>query len=71
MHNIYSFSTVRIGYVQTSFSVSESESDILLEIQLLEGFITPELGDVVVTVTTSDLTATGKPIGLRTHCKYE
>ena len=53
---------VRIGYVQTSLSVSESESNILLEMQLLEGTIALELGNIVVTVSTSDQTALGEHI---------
>ena len=50
---------MRIGYVETSFSVCETESDIVLEIQLLEGTIAPKCGNVVVTVSTSDRTALG------------
>ena len=51
---------MRIGYAETSLSVSETESDIVLEIQLLEGTITPELGNIVMTVSTSDQTASGE-----------
>ena len=50
---------MRIGYVETSFSVCETESDIVLEIQLLEGTIAPKCGNIVVTVSTSDQTASG------------
>ena len=53
------FSAVRIGYVETSFSVCETEPDIVLEIQLLEGTIAPKCGNIVVTVSTSDQTALG------------
>ena len=42
------FSAVRIGYVETSFSVCETEPDIVLEIQLLEGTIAPKCGNIVV-----------------------
>ena len=51
---------MRIGYAETSLSVSETESDIVLEIQLLEGTIAPELGNIVVTVSTNDQTASGE-----------
>ena len=51
---------MRIGYAETSLSVSETESAIVLEIQLLEGTIAPELGNIVVTVSTSDQTASGE-----------
>ena len=51
---------MRIGYAETSLSVSETESDIVLEIQLLEGTIAPELGNIVVTVSTSDQTTSGE-----------
>lgn len=67
---------VRIGYAQTSLSVSESESDILLEIQLLEGTIAPELGNIVVTVSTSDQTALGGSLNIllcecgHTYCAH-
>ena len=50
---------MRIGYVETYLTVSETESDVLLEVQLLEGTIAPELGNIVVTVSTSDQTASG------------
>ena len=50
---------MRIGYVETSLSVCETESDIVLEIQLLEGTIAPKCGNIVVTVSTSDQTALG------------
>ena len=54
-------STVRIGYVDTNLSVYENASDILLEVRLLEGTIFPELGNIVVTVSTDDQTASGWP----------
>ena len=54
-------SAVRIGYVETDLSVSESESDISLEVKLLEGTIAHEVGSIVVTVSTGDLTASGGP----------
>ena len=47
-------STVHIGYIDTNLSVYENASDILLEVQLLEGTIAPELGNIVVTVSTDD-----------------
>ena len=50
---------MRIGYVETSFSVCETESDIVLGIQLLEGTIALKCGNIVVTVSTSDQTALG------------
>ena len=50
---------MRIGYVETSLSVCETESDIVLVIQLLEGTIAPKCGNIVVTVSTSDQTALG------------
>ena len=62
-------SAVRIGYVGTSLSVCETESDIVLEIQLLEGTIAPELGNIVVTVSTSDQTALGD-LSYNTLCTH-
>ena len=55
-------SAVRIGFVETYLSVYETESDILLEIQLLEGIIAPELGNIVVTVSTGVQTASGSTL---------
>ena len=52
---------MHIGYVETHLSVSESESDISLAIELMEGIIAPELGSIVVAVSTQDLTASGAP----------
>ena len=52
---------VHIGYIETHLSVSESESDISLAIELMEGIIAPELGSIVVAVSTQDLTASGAP----------
>ena len=57
---------MRIGFVETYLTVSEAES-ITLEIQLLEGTIAPELGNIVVTVSTSDQTALGGPLNIITH----
>ena len=60
---------MRIGYVETYLSVCEIESDIVLEIQLLEGTIAPELGNIVVTVSTSDLTTLGE-LSYNTLCTH-
>ena len=58
--------TVRIGYVDTNLSVYENASDIILEVQLLEGTIAPELGNIIVTVSTDDRTASGWPKSMYT-----
>ena len=58
---------MRIGFVETYLTVSEAESGITLSIQLLEGTIAPELGNVIVTVSTSDQTALGGPLNMITH----
>ena len=48
-----------IGFVQTSLTVSETDGSVTLEIRLMEGVIAPQLGDIVVTASSSDQTATG------------
>ena len=55
----HSFSPVVIGFVQTSLTVSETDGSVTLEIRLMEGVIAPQLGDIVVTASSSDRTATG------------
>ena len=40
--------------------MSETDNGVRLEIQLMEGVIAPQLGDIVVTVTSSGQTATGE-----------
>ena len=55
---------MRIAFVETYLSVFENKSDITLELQLLEGTIAPELGNIVVTVSTSDQTAIGETLNI-------
>ena len=50
---------MRIGFAETNLLVSTTEIGILLEIQMLEGSIEPELGDIVVTASVSYLTDLG------------
>ena len=47
-----------IGFVETEFTVSETDPGVSLELRVLEGMIAPELGSVVVNVLTTDGTAT-------------
>ena len=56
--------TVRIGFVETEFTVPESDTGISVQLQVLEGFLAPELGDIVVTAATSDQSASGEPLQL-------
>ena len=51
---------VRIGFVETEFTVSESESGVTLELAVLEGTISRELGNIIVTLSTNDRTASGQ-----------
>ena len=51
---------VRIGFTQTAHTVSEVESGVPLTLRVLEGAIAPELGDILVTVSTNDNTASGE-----------
>ena len=51
---------VRIGFVETEFTVAESESGVTQELALLEGTISRELGNIIVTLFTNDRTASGQ-----------
>ena len=55
-----------IGFVETPLTVSETASGVVLEIQVLEGSIAPDLGSVVVTATSRDGSASGEPV-YRSH----
>ena len=57
-------SAVRIGFSEIYLSVFENKSDITLELQLLEGTIAPELGNIVMSVSTSDQTAIGGTLSI-------
>ena len=47
-----------IGFLDTSYSVFENESQVIIQIGVLEGSL--QRNAVTVTLTTSDLTAIGK-----------
>ena len=51
---------VRIGFTQTTQTVSEADSGVPITLRVLEGVIAPELGNLQVTVSTADVTATGQ-----------
>lgn len=51
---------MRIGFVDTEFEEPETVSGVSLELALLEGEIVPQLGNIIVTVSTDDRTATGR-----------
>ncbi|CAI8032797.1 hypothetical protein GBAR_LOCUS18524, partial [Geodia barretti] len=49
---------VRIGFTQTENTVSEADTGVALTLRVLEGTISPQLGNIPVTVSTADVTAT-------------
>ena len=51
---------VRIGFTQTTNTVSEADTGVALTLRVLEGTIAPQQGDIRVTVSTADVTATGQ-----------
>ena len=51
---------VRIGFVETAYAVSETDGGVSVDLRLLEGFLAPELGDIIVGVDTNDITASGE-----------
>ena len=51
---------VRIGFVETAYEVSETDGGVSVDLRLLEGFLAPELGDIIVGVDTNDITASGE-----------
>ena len=51
---------MRIGFVQTALTVSEADSGVGLEVRVLEGVLSPQLGNVPVTVSTNDVSASGE-----------
>ena len=56
---LFSTSVVVIGFVNTDFSVSEAAGAVSFDLRVLEGMIAPELGDVIVTLSTIERTAEG------------
>ena len=48
-----------IGFVQTPLTVPETETGVTLEIRLMDGVIAPQLGNIIVTASSRDDTATG------------
>ena len=52
---------MRIGFVKAYYLGSDSESSVLLDIQLLDGTIAPELGNIPVTVSFDIATDSGGP----------
>ena len=54
---IINLTDVIIGFLDTSYSVFENESQVIIQVGLLEGSLQRE---VTVTLSTSDLTAVGK-----------
>ena len=57
---MFSAAAVLIGFAQTEVTVPETDAGLGLDLQVLEGVIAPELGDIVVRVDTQDRTATGE-----------
>lgn len=50
------FADAIIGFLNTQYTVSESDGSVLLQVGLIEGSIQ---GEVVIELSTSDLTAVG------------
>ena len=52
---------MRIGFVEAYYSESGDEPFVLLDIQLLDGTIAPELGNIAVAVSINFITDSGGP----------
>ena len=55
---------MRIGFVETDFTVSESETGVPFELRVLDGSLVSELGNIDVTVETRDISASGLSLSL-------
>ena len=56
---------MRIGFVKAYYLGSDSDSSVLLDIQLLDGTIAPELGNIPVTVSFNFITDSGEILAQR------